>query len=256
MMTTMLLRPTMLFACILISAAPACAGVVLITQAKAIAGNVTASDAPGFPVSLTASGSYRLASNLAVPSGRNGIVAAAPDVTIDFDGFKIFGGPAGGATNAIFGVVGQGDRLTVKNGTIGSFKNNGIHAPNRPYLIVENMRIVTGGASGIVAGDVARIQNSTIASNLGNGISCGFSCHVEGSVVSSNGAIGIGVTTGLLLGNTVFSNASYGVWASSFTTHRTGLGNNAISNNYGGGGVQVMGSFVSLEPNLCGAVAC
>ena len=75
------------------------AGEILITQAKANAGNVTPGDNPGFPVSLTQPGSYQLAGNLTVPAGKNGVVIAAHDVTVDLNGFRIYGSNV--ATNGI-----------------------------------------------------------------------------------------------------------------------------------------------------------
>lgn len=255
-MASRLLSFSVVGASLLFSGPAHAAGVVLITQAKAGAGNVTDGDKPGFPVTISESGSYRLASNLQVPAGKDGIVVKAPDVTIDLDGFEISGGSAGGSSNGRRGIFGKSDRLTIKGGTIGAFSKSGIYAPTHPYLIVENMRVVNGGGLGIVAGDFARIQNSTIALNQTGGVSCAKSCHLEGSIVSNNGGIGISILTGLLLGNTVFSNTSYGVKAGSFTGQNTGLGNNAISDNYGGSGVQITGSVVSLQANLCGDVAC
>ena len=115
---------------------------VLITHSKALAGNVTPGDAAGFPVTLSIAGSYKLASNLLPGAGLDGIVAAAEDISIDLNGFRIAGGPAGGTNNARFGIWGQGDRLTVKNGTIGAFAGVAIHAPDRLYLTIEHIRII------------------------------------------------------------------------------------------------------------------
>ena len=47
-------------------------GQVLITQAAVNAGNVTPGDTPGFPATISVPGSYRLASNLTVPTAANG----------------------------------------------------------------------------------------------------------------------------------------------------------------------------------------
>jgi len=185
--------------CGMLAAAPAGAadGEILITQAKALAGNVTPGDAVGFPVTLSESGSYKLAGNLTPGPNKIGIVVAAPDVTIDLNGFKLSAGPAGGANNSTHGIAGQGDRLTVKNGTIGAFRISGINAASRDHLIVENMRIINGGYYGIYStgGNNTRIQNSTVASNGNTGIVCGLSCHIEGSIVSGNGRYGIHIAS-------------------------------------------------------------
>lgn len=224
---------------------------VVITQTKANQGGITPDDDPGFPVTLSLSGSYVLGGNLQPGANLDAIVVTAPDVTIDLNGFKLSGGPAGGANNARLGIYGRGDRLTIRNGTIASFKSNGIHAPQRAYVIVQNMRVITGGANGIVTGDLALIQHSIIASNVGSGLVCGRSCHAEGNIVSSNGQRGISITSGMALGNTVFSNGTYGLWTSS-TAQDAGYGNNTIAKNY----TQVTGGWVSLQPNMCNGVAC
>jgi hypothetical protein len=146
----------------ILPAAPASGqGEILITQATANAGNVTPGDPVGFPAVLNVPGSYKLASNLLPGPNLNGIVVAAPDVTIDLNGFVMSGGPAGGVNNSKFGIVGYGDRLTVKNGTIGAFKNGGIYAKDRQYLIVENMRIINSyyGINN-ETGDYARIRTA------------------------------------------------------------------------------------------------
>jgi hypothetical protein len=236
-----------------IAAIPANAvdGQVLITQAKALAGGVTPGDAPGFPVTLSEPGSYKLASNLSPPPGDDGIVTNAPDITIDLNGFRISGGPAGGTNNAINGIRGRGDRLTVKNGTIGGFEGNGILLRDRDYLIVENMLIINNrfGISNS-DGSFARIQNSTIATNGSHGIQCTSSCHVEGNVVSSNGGYGVLIGTGTVLGNTIIGNGLSGIWANG-----AGLGNNSLVSNNNNGD-QVVGSFSELHPNFCFPAPC
>ncbi len=104
---------------------------VLIDQAKALAGGVTANDTAGFPITISKAGSYRLASNLVVPAGVDGIIVTANDVTLDLNGFSITG-PAGcgGTSGSVTcnnivtnGVRPFGDirRLAVQNGNIGGF---------------------------------------------------------------------------------------------------------------------------------------
>jgi hypothetical protein len=246
------------FAVILLSifgfASPALAadGQIVITHAKALAGGVTAGDAPGYPVTLNTSGSYILGSNLFPGKDRDGIVAAIHDVSIDLNGFTISGGSAGGGpNNARYGIFDQGDRLTVKNGTIGAFKKAGIFAANRPYLIVENMRIIDGAGWGInaVSGAVARIQNNTVSTNTTGGIVCGRSCHIEGNVVSLNG-VGIRAIFATVLGNTITFNSGYAVQAGATSDQAIGFGNNTILSNNGGGS-PTYGSVEELHPNFC-----
>lgn len=64
---------------------------VTIDQNKALAGGVTAGDTAGFPVVIHQPGSYKLTSNLVVPSGQSGIVVVAEGVTLDLNGFAVIG---------------------------------------------------------------------------------------------------------------------------------------------------------------------
>jgi len=61
-----------------------------INQAGALAGSITPGDTPGFPVRITVPGSYRLTSNLEVPSGvTRAIEIVTSHVTIDLAGHVI-----------------------------------------------------------------------------------------------------------------------------------------------------------------------
>lgn len=237
-----------------ISPAGAADGQIVITHAKVVAGDVTPSDDPGYPATLDSPGSYILGSNLAPGPGLDAIVAAAPDITIDLNGFRISGGPAGGANNARIAINAQNDRITVRNGTIGAFKLYGIYAYNRSYLTVEHMVIVNGNQGIYNKGSFARIQNNTIATNTGRGIFCDLSCHVEGNVVSGNGT-GVVISSGSVLGNTILSNASVGIGVPVVGSPRVGYGNNTVIGN-NNGGVQVSGDAYRLHPNVCAPVAC
>jgi hypothetical protein len=246
-------------------------GQILITHAKVGAGSITPGDDPGYPARLTRPGSYILGSNLTPGPGVDGIDVAATDITIDLNGFTISGGAAGGTSNGRYAILDRADRLTVKNGTIGAFRDlggtggAGIYAPNRPYLIVENMRILNSGI-GIESdgGSFTRIQDSTVATNKGKGIRCHTACEVSGSVVSGNGDDGIwcanacliegnvvshnqsdGVViynSGSVLGNTIVSNTSYGL----LSLGKAGMGNNTFIGN---GGLAYSAGTIPLHPN-------
>lgn len=243
-----------LFGLAALAPAGAIDGEVLITHTNALAGNVTAGDAAGYPVSLNAPGSYKLAGNLSPGPGLDGIVVAAPDITINLNGLRISGGPAGGANNARFGIWDQGDRLTVKNGTIGGFRTAGIYAAGRPYLIIEDLRVINSG-SGInnIQGSYSRIVNSTVATNVRSGIYCGI-CHIEGSLVSDNGEHGISMQSGAVLGNTITLNRNFGI-VTSGASLVTAFGNNTIVGN-NNGGAQTSGLLGRLHPNVCAPTAC
>lgn len=242
------------------SSPAAATGPVVITQQSVVAGGVTPGDAAGFPAKITAPGSYRLGGNLTVPDGNVGIEVTTSDVSIDLDGFRIAGGPAGGTSNGIFGVSTTGDRLTVRNGTITGFEGAGIYASSKLFLVVEDMRLINN-AFGLDAGSskFTRVANSTIALNSATGMRCGLSCQLEGSIVSNNTYHGITIVSGTVLGNTFANNGGYAIVASTSIGVAVGFGNNTlIGNNPGGagGGLQRYGKVKPLQPNACEPTAC
>jgi hypothetical protein len=253
----MLNRPCIAAALFLTAAillAPAHAAVIVITQAKANAGGVTPGDAPGFPVRLSQPGAYRLDTNLTVPANRNGIVVASHYVDIDMNGFRLLGANASGTKVALNGVVsGFGDGH-IHGGFISSFKDNGIlllAAPNSNAWSIENMQIVGNDDDGINAGQshYLRISNNLILVNGRRGIDCREYCHVEGNNVSDNGDVGVQIRSGTVLGNSIFSNGSLGIYDPG-STEDTGIGNNTVANNLPGTYRQTAGT-VALQPNAC-----
>jgi hypothetical protein len=221
-------------------AAEAFAGPVVLTQAKAIQGGITPGDDPGFPITLSQPGSYILESNLRPGSGLNGIDVTAPYVTIDLNGFLLHGGGAAGT-----GITTAGNALTVKGGIIAHFVSVGIQAPTA-YVSVRNMRIVENGLNGVVLGDYAMITGSTISANGNSGIDCGNYCHVQGNVLSANKFRGIYIGSGTSLGNTIENNQSFGIRG----VGQSGYGDNTLLYN-DGGGAQVLGPLILLQPNAC-----
>jgi hypothetical protein len=222
-------------------------GPVIITQAKALAGNVTPGDAPGFPVSITASGSYRLGSNLDVPAGRNGIVVTNFNVSIDLDGFALNAGNAA-RDRAVNGIVATGTEtaiLSIRNGTIMTFTESGIRAPGIKFAAFNDLQVIANGADGIVAGDWARVMNSTVAGNAGWGIRCGAFCNIQSSVIASNVKGGISIKIGNVVGNVIANNPGGGIIAG-----EAGAGNNTFWINGGADRVETRNVY-PLDPNYC-----
>src|SRR3954470_783988 len=151
------------------SASPASAldGEVLINQSIATAGGVTPADDPGFPVTINRSGKYKLTGNLVVPAGTDGFVVTADNVTIDFNGFRITGGRFG--VNAV-----GADGLTVMNGTILNFTNNGLRA--RGFAIIQDMQIVSNNGMGVKLDNNGRVLRSTVTENKSINVYCVSRC--------------------------------------------------------------------------------
>ena len=145
-------------------------GVILIDQARALAGNVTPGDAPGFPVTISQPGSYRLSSNLTVPSGQNGIQVAAQLVSIDLNGFSITTQPQ---TSLVGGIVTDGVvaplGISIRNGSIMGFTLPislnllGARLLLCRYCTLENLFLFTGSTLnvGLDMGKFSNIRNLT-----------------------------------------------------------------------------------------------
>jgi hypothetical protein len=232
-----------LFAAVALCAVPASAAVILITQTKASAGGVTPGDTPGFPVTLSLPGMYRLDTNLAVSANKDGIQVTGDDVTIDLNGFRIHG-----ANAAASGITSIRDGTTVQNGTIESFKFEGVRVTGQ-YLIIKAMRIVRNARNGVVGRANVRVQNSTFSKNGNDGLVCLESCHVEGNIFSQNSNHGINIWSGTILGNTISAN-TIGIigTGTTFGFNIIGYGNNMFAGN----GNPLSGAFFfSLHPNAC-----
>jgi hypothetical protein len=231
---------------IALSAAPASAldGEVLINQAKANAGGITPNDDPGFPVRINRSGKYKLVGNLNVPAGKSGIAVVADNVTIDLNGFRIFGGDdANVGINAV-----NADGLTVMNGTISNFTSHGI--VTHSFAVVQDMQISNNGGIGVKLDTNGRVLRSTMSENVSANVFCNSTCLIAQNVVArsvtESGIVLLTVAGGhLVLGNVISENQLYGIYAEGFS----GFGNNTLTaNNLG----SISGTFIQpVHPNFC-----
>jgi len=107
-------------------------GVLEINHVCATTTGCFPGDAPGYPVEINQPGSYRLTSNLTVPSSTNGI-EVGNGVDIDLGGFEIAGpiscltdcpppGVGSGIASTLFG----GSQCAVSNGKVRGFAADGI----------------------------------------------------------------------------------------------------------------------------------
>ncbi len=151
-----------------------------------------------FPLTIDAPGTYRLTSDLKVPSeDMTGIKINANDVTIDLGGFSIIGptvclgspvecSPTGSGQ----GILSDKNGTTVLNGTIRGMGGDGV------ALLGIN-------------GHVERVQ---VSSNGGNGISSMGPSTLSRNTVTANGAFGMLVLSGSTLSeNTSQKNGKAGI---------------------------------------------
>jgi hypothetical protein len=194
-------------------------GVVEINAASARAGGITPNDDPGFPVTISQPGSYRLTGNLGrtqgftlpggSPSVPHMIHVTADDVTIDMNGFRIScnqlvlivpggtGGPtpcsSSVSTDEGDGIRGDGDSLTVMNGTIFGSPDDGIDARGNGTL-VRDVQVMMNRGHGIVVRGGSMIRDSVAAENETYGFSVGTGSTLVASTAYLN-AYGVSVSS-------------------------------------------------------------
>lgn len=188
---------------------------------------------------ITQPGSYYLTGNLTGEPNKHGIIVASSNVTIDLNGFRLFGDAASwdGIINAT-----SVNAVTVRNGTVSGW-NNGVNLGNvsagegcevhsvnargnrlagvRVGLIgrVTSVTAVQNVADGIVVGDGSIVESCASRLNSGFGIVGGSHMRIENTSVLSCVAGGISVGDAANISDCVVSlNGGTGVAAGSGTS--------------------------------------
>ncbi len=201
-------------------------GVIEINQAKALVGGVTAGDGPGYPVGISEPGSYRLTSDLVVTAGIDGVVIGADNVTLDLNGFTIFGSGEVGLNDGISIIA--SDNVEVRNGTVRGFLRHGVFS-----LTATRSRAIGVRAIG----------------NNANGLNLEGNALVDGCVALDNGIFGIRVGAGSLVINSVArSNTDVGLALSSPSGYRS----NVLTENNGGNANPQTTGGIEIGSNVCG----
>lgn len=201
--------------------AQASEGVIEIHQTCATTGGCFPGDAAGFPVTITASGSYRLSSNLTIPNTTStAIDVNAEQVSIDLNGFAIIGQ-----------TVCSGTPL-VCTPSLGS--GYGVDAGGFGFVRVVNGSVRGMGNAGLFLGNDAEVANVRATSNRGGGIQVNQRSRIVGSIAAENDGGGITFGSGSIVANTVSANNSgIGIFAGSSTTSGIVTGNVSYQNDYG-----------------------
>jgi hypothetical protein len=161
-------------------------GIIEINQAKVNA-------AGGFPYVISASGSYRLTSNLTVTGTSQDAIdinGALAVVSLDLNGFNI-AGPGSGSGKGISG--GATTSLLLSHGTVYHFGSNGIQVAGE--LTLKEVFSVFNGGAGIVATGGIAFATVTGSNNGGPGMVLSGGALNDVSA-DSNGSDGIQALTG------------------------------------------------------------
>lgn len=256
-------------------------GLIEINQAKALAGDLNAGDTPGFPVTIFFDGSYILTSDLdlvtpvAAPD-THAIVINAKNVTIDLNGFSIFGSTQCGPPHPVVctstgtgnGIeVPSASTVRVHNGTIRNIGNYGVHQENGTgsyesllvsscggdgihvqNSVVSKVRSWFNGDRGIWAFESA-VTDSVAYYNKNQGI-VGIFARIANNQAGSNGTAGI---EGGICSAT--GNMAYGNQGVQMVLSNCGWGGNSLRSCSGPCATSPAGNL-QIAPNDCDGATC
>lgn len=212
-------------------------------------------------------GPYYLTAHIVVPANKAAIHVAAPDVTIDLNGFTISGLLAAG-TVGIRATTGEPLNLWIRNGTIEFMNDYGIvvvgDGPcrlsdlilrlNRGYgaalgpgvrmervAAISNATAITSSPAGVVVGHDSTVVGCLAVSNRGAGIYAGSNVLIDGCIAAEN--TGNGINAGpscIVTGCTARLNGGVGI----SLQHSGVIDSCTASGNTGGGITASFGSNV------------
>lgn len=235
-------------------------GVIEINQTCATQLGCFSGDTAGFPVRIngSAGNSYRLTSNLVIPSvNQDGIYIAAPNIEIDLNGFVIISSACVGATTNCtptsrpFGdgiITGNSSyhSISIKNGNIIGMGQHGVYLTGENSKI-ENITVKWNRLTGLFVGDNGKVNNCMAIENGDSGIEFTNGALITNNVSSNNG-IGIeGLLQSMVNNNVIVSNTVSGLSLGSTSAYK----DNVIDGN----GTAISGG-VNTGGNLCGTTIC
>lgn len=159
------------------------------------------------PFTISAAGSYYLTTNLSPAINQNGIVIAADNVTIDLNGFTLFGG--GGGSGEGISASGARTNVVVRNGTVRNWPGSGVNLydSGSSHAIIQNLRAMSNGFTGIAIKNGSRALECVASGNGQRGILVDNDCLVERCQASENVTAGIAAgATSQLMNNQATAN--------------------------------------------------
>lgn len=177
------------------------------------------------PITISSPGSYYLTTNLTGLSGFSGITISANEVTLDLNGFTLFGVPgAGGGV-----VIGNNyTNITIRDGSLTGWPSEGVNGYTYGYprnVIYEHLTISGNGSGGIAAEATSIIRDCLILNNAGDGIYSVGSL-ITGCVVRDNSNNGMNISGSTVHSCVVHFNHQYGITADHSTVADCDILNN------------------------------
>ena len=158
-------------------------------------------------------GSYYLTADVQAATNRHGITVMADDVTIDLNGFSLIGaGKAVGSAGHGINALGRSN-LTVRNGTIQQFREEGVYCNNGSGLVAEALVVENCGGAGIHGYDDVVVRDCLCRENGSYGILSNGKLVARNCMVVANESVGIGASGEgtLVAGCVVQRNTSTGI---------------------------------------------
>lgn len=143
------------------------------------------------PFTISASGSYYVIADLISGALEDGIIISVSNVQVDLNGFAITSG--GGAEGNGIMVTAAVENISILNGSIYGWPEDGISAGLATHSNFTDLHISSNQDDGLLVGDQNIIQNCQSRDNGFDGIDTGNNCLVTNCVASDNNDDGIEV---------------------------------------------------------------
>lgn len=190
------------------------------------------------PYTIAAPGSYYLTKDMDYPQiVQNGITINASNVTIDLMGYTLKGpGRTGNTRTAI--TLGTGtSNITIKNGNINFWGNDGIECDPSTNTRILNINVSFIGDMGIVTDYNSLIVNCSVSGCTDDGVHTGFNSLVK-DCVARDCATGIyGEIANMVVNCGAYDNNGDGIYI-----RIGGVIQNCIANSNAGNGIMISGS--------------
>jgi parallel beta-helix repeat protein len=225
--------------------------------------------AADLPLTITAPGSYYFTENI-VTSG-DGIVINADNVTIDMKGFTLEGGTGMGISTDFTLPLVERKNISIMNGTVSGWSEEGIHLGFAPNSIVKNVKATGNTEDGIRMGSGSIIAECVAEGNDRRGLAVLDGGSIIDSAARLNGAVGIAARYRCTVTNCTSSENDIGILVETNSTvvestadlnATTGIvltsgGSvvNSTASNNGGNGIRAPGGSARIEGNNVNANA-
>jgi hypothetical protein len=188
------------------------------------------------PIVISQPGSYYLAEDIYAIHSQHGIQITVSHVTLDLNGFTIYGNTEVGSLDGIH-IDDERHYVTIKNGTVRDFFGKGIGGSSSDGCIVEGVRVINNGSHGIDLRDYSLVRDTMALNSLqGDGVRVSGKAVISGCVAWSNGndlndaGIRAGADSATVVACTSTDNAGNGIRVGSGSTISACLARNNAGN--------------------------